>query len=119
MLAGPIFRSGGLLTANATDGLHMLLWNVIGMACIVAWNAGTSIVLFGSLHMVGVLRVKQDVEEMGLDADKHDETAYPECKNYANEKSAFISTLFCFLLQLSDNAFEHPYTILWFNACLL
>ena len=58
----------------------MLLWNVIGMGCIIAWNAINSILLFGTLHKVGVLRVKKHVEIMGLDAGKHDEWAYPECK---------------------------------------
>ena len=110
MLAGPIFRSGGLLSANVGDGAHMLLWNVIGMGCIVAWNGLTSIVLFGSLHMAGILRVKKYVEEMGLDADKHDERAYPECKdNYTNENSAFIMHLAfcCSYRRTASNCHEH------------
>ena len=55
----------------------MILWNVIGMGCIIAWNAVTSILLFGTLHKVGVLRVKKHVEIMGLDAGKHDEMGLP------------------------------------------
>ena len=78
LVAGPIFRSGGLLDSH---GLDMLLWNLIGMACILAWNAVTSILLFGTLHKVGIFRVKKEVEIMGLDVGKHDERAYPECKN--------------------------------------
>ena len=80
LLAGPLFRSGGVLGVDPSDGLQMLLWNVIGMGCIIAWNAIISILLFGTLHKVGVLRVKKHVEIMGLDAGKHDEWAYPECK---------------------------------------
>ena len=94
LLAGPIFRSGGLLGENASDGLEMLLWNLIGMACIIAWNAVTSILLFGTLHKVGILRVKKDVEIMGLDAGKHDERAYPECKINKNEEIGFSMPLF-------------------------
>merc|ERR1712117_46658 len=92
LLAGPIFRSGGLLGEDVSDGLEMLLWNVIGMGCIIAWNAVTSILLFGTLHKVGVLRVKKHVEIMGLDAGKHDERAYPECKIIFDIFSCMMNT---------------------------
>ena len=74
----------------------MLLWNVIGMGCIIAWNAVTSILLFGTLHKVGVLRVKKHVEIMGLDAGKHDERAYPECKIIFDIFSCMMNTSFLF-----------------------
>lgn len=111
LLAGPIFRSGGLLGENASDGLEMLLWNLIGMACIIAWNAVTSILLFGTLHKVGILRVKKDVEIMGLDAGKHDERAYPECKINKNEEIGFSMPLFGGFFQLPNGA--RPFMPSW------
>ncbi len=102
LLAGPIFRSNGLLSLDhSADGLKMLMWNCIGMAAIVgraldlspsaellkfmftpAWYGVTSIILFGSLFKLGFLRVKKSVEVAGLDVLKHDEKAYPECETY-------------------------------------
>lgn len=58
----------------------MLLWNLIGMAAIVAWNGFSSLMIFGALSKMGILRVGEETEAAGLDMQKHDQFAYPECK---------------------------------------
>ena len=80
MIAGPLFREGGVLSSSVSDGSQMLLWNVIGMGAIIAWNGITSFLLFGLLKKFGILRVSAEVEIGGLDVYKHDDLAYPECK---------------------------------------
>jgi len=42
----------------------------------IAWVSGTSLVLFGSLKLAGLLRVTFESEEIGLDVIKHGGTAY-------------------------------------------
>ncbi|XP_059082063.1 putative ammonium transporter 1 [Tigriopus californicus] len=78
LIAGPLLREDGVLSSSASAGTQMLLWNLIGMACIIAWNGLTSFVLFGTLHKLGVLRVNEECELKGLDLFKHDDLAYPE-----------------------------------------
>ena len=41
-----------------------------------AWVGGMSFILFFALKMSGLLRVSQDIEEMGMDVSKHGGTAY-------------------------------------------
>ncbi len=53
LLAGPLLRDGGVLVSGgSSDSLEMLLWNTIGLAAIVVWNAGLCLVIFGSLKKV-------------------------------------------------------------------
>ena len=52
LIAGPLLREGGVLSDSAVDGLEMLMWNMIGMGSIIAWNGITSFILFGALHKV-------------------------------------------------------------------
>ena len=43
----------------------------------MAWTAACCTLMFGSMKLLGVLRVSRDVEIAGLDAIKHGEPAYP------------------------------------------
>lgn len=52
-------------------------WQLAGLAAIIAWSAFFSILIFGGLRLLGVLRVSQEIEEKGLDIPKHNEPAYP------------------------------------------
>ena len=80
LLAGPIFRTGGILDSGSSEAFTMLAWNAIGLGAIVAWNGVCSVVLFVALKKLGRLRVSEKCEVVGLDQLKHDEESYPECE---------------------------------------
>lgn len=81
LIAGPLFRFDGVLSSNAEGASKMLLWNLIGLAAIVAWNAILSFIIFGTLGKMGRLRVSEECEVVGLDLYKHDVVSYPEFTN--------------------------------------
>jgi Amt family ammonium transporter len=53
----------------------------------IAWVGGLSFLMFFLLKMTGLLRVSQDIEEMGMDVSKHGGTAY-EMEGGAVSKSS-------------------------------
>lgn len=52
-------------------------WQLAGLATIAAWSGVVSLILFGVLRLLKVLRVPEDIELRGLDIPKHNEPAYP------------------------------------------
>ena len=60
-------------------------WNLAGALAIIAWVGATSLLLFGSLRLLGVLRVSELVEIAGLDGFHHGEDAYP-LSSYSKEQ---------------------------------
>uniref|UniRef100_A0A1B6DZN8 Ammonium transporter n=1 Tax=Clastoptera arizonana TaxID=38151 RepID=A0A1B6DZN8_9HEMI len=78
LISRPLFRREGLMYGGGNPAGLELVNNLIGLVAIVAWAAGTSILLFGSLKLIGKLRVKEEDELEGLDISKHKEPAYPE-----------------------------------------
>ncbi|XP_060576141.1 putative ammonium transporter 1 isoform X2 [Ruditapes philippinarum] len=52
-------------------------WQLAGLAAITAWAAVMSLIVFGILRLLKVLRVPEDIEHRGLDIPKHNEPAYP------------------------------------------
>ncbi|XP_071509117.1 putative ammonium transporter 1 [Diadema antillarum] len=52
-------------------------WNLLGGMVIIVWAAVTSLILFGTMHAAGILRVPPEIEVKGLDIPKHGEAAYP------------------------------------------
>ncbi|KAK3861884.1 hypothetical protein Pcinc_032195 [Petrolisthes cinctipes] len=68
---------------------EVLAWNVAGALAIMAWAGGLCVIMFGSLRLVGWLRVPIDMEIQGMDILKHGEPAYPagswEEKQYYNK----------------------------------
>ena len=59
------------------DFLQSFGWNLLGAVIIMAWTAACCTLMFGSMKLLGVLRVPRDVEIAGLDTIKHGEPAYP------------------------------------------
>ena len=55
------------------------------MVSIFFWSAGWSVLIFGGLKWVGMLRIDRDTEFRGNDTVKHGEAAYPV--------DAWVSTL--------------------------
>ncbi|XP_078492621.1 ammonium transporter 2 [Ciona intestinalis] len=89
VLLAPIFVVKGLQLAETEEyvggiiyGKHWLAfqgfgWNLLGAVAIIVWTGVISILLFGSMRLLGVLRVSEEVELKGLDILKHGEPAYP------------------------------------------
>jgi len=59
--------------------LKVLGVNILGALAIIAWAVVWSVVLFGFLDWLGVLRIPMDVELIGADKFKHKEAAYFDC----------------------------------------
>jgi len=85
VLAVPWFMYVGLEAGERGifwDGHASLPWyilgyNLAGATAIIVWSAFWSTLLFGSLHLLKMLRVSTDDECRGLDLTKHGELAYP------------------------------------------
>lgn len=78
IIAAPIFHKdvGILYNWDNRAGKHFL-WNIIGAVVIIAWTAAWCIPMFFGMKFVKILRVTEEVEDMGLDMDHHGEEAYP------------------------------------------
>nr|KAG5700295.1 hypothetical protein BaRGS_002641 [Batillaria attramentaria] len=57
--------------------LKKLGWQLCGLAAIIAWTGVLSLLLFGVMKLLRILRVPEDIERKGLDIPKHGEPAYP------------------------------------------
>ncbi|KAK7487828.1 hypothetical protein BaRGS_00020875 [Batillaria attramentaria] len=68
--------TGILLHWNQESGLK-LGWQLCGLAAIIAWTGVLSLLLFGVMKLLRILRVPEDIERKGLDIPKHGEPAYP------------------------------------------
>ena len=73
LIAAGLFKADGLLRSG---NVNMLIWNVIGGACIIVWHAICSAILFITLKKLGLLRIQKKLEESGLDEIYHREPAY-------------------------------------------
>jgi len=86
-----VMEAYGTSGAKATYGAfyggtgHLLGCQVLGIVVITAWVGGIMFALFFTLHMLGLLRVKPEVELAGLDVSKHGGSAY----NTENTPDAF------------------------------
>ncbi|MEZ4494509.1 MAG: ammonium transporter [Dehalococcoidia bacterium] len=88
LAVGLLSSENGVATAGYLDssqyglllggGVQQLGIQLLGVAAIVAWTAGTSAVLFGALKVMGQLRVEADEEHRGLDLLEHGIDAYPD-----------------------------------------
>jgi len=81
VICGPIFKA-----AESVDGVAMaaiepdgkgLLWNILGVFCIILWAGVWSTLMFGGLKMLKKLRIDRETEFKGNDQIKHGESAYP------------------------------------------
>ena len=73
LVAAGLFKADGLLRSG---NVNMLIWNVIGGACIIVWHAICSAVLFITLKKLGLFRIPSKLEKSGLDEIYHREPAY-------------------------------------------
>ncbi|KAK4291048.1 hypothetical protein Pmani_036096 [Petrolisthes manimaculis] len=89
LVAVALFQDGGIVFGGSGK---VLAWNIAGALAIMAWAGGLCIIMFGTLRLVGWLRVPIEMEIQGMDILKHGEPAYPagswEEKQYYNKLAA-------------------------------
>ncbi|CAG5124632.1 unnamed protein product [Candidula unifasciata] len=69
------YETGILYAWDRRSGM-LLAWQLAGIAAIILWTGGLSIILFGGLKYSGLFRVSPEVEKTGSDLPEHDEAAY-------------------------------------------
>ncbi|KAL3873257.1 hypothetical protein ACJMK2_036395 [Sinanodonta woodiana] len=69
-------HNGIVFNWNPKSGLF-LAWQLAGLATIIGWTAAWSLLLFGIMKLLKILRVPEELELKGLDIPKHNEPAYP------------------------------------------
>ncbi|XP_069195389.1 putative ammonium transporter 1 [Procambarus clarkii] len=74
LVAVALFQDGGIVYGGSAE---VLAWNIVGALAIVAWSGGLCLLMFGSLRLLGLLRVPPEMEIAGMDILKHGEPAYP------------------------------------------
>uniref|UniRef100_H2YUH5 Ammonium transporter AmtB-like domain-containing protein n=1 Tax=Ciona savignyi TaxID=51511 RepID=H2YUH5_CIOSA len=75
---------GGGLAGVLLAPIFSFGWNLLGAVAIIGWTVAISTLLFGSMKLLGVLRVSEADELRGLDEIKHGEPAYP-IKSYSDQ----------------------------------
>lgn len=75
LIGQPELGANSLLLGGSVD---QLITQLIGVGAVVVWMGVTSFVLFFILKALGVLRISDHGEEMGIDAYEHGITAYPD-----------------------------------------
>ena len=65
----------------------------IGIVVIAAWVIVLMAVIFGALHLMGILRVAPDEEKAGMDHSYHGGDAYPKDQQVADGEPFTTTTL--------------------------
>lgn len=66
-------ETGGLFLGG---GFGLLTTQLLSVLAITAWAAVTAIVMFGALNMLGILRMHEAADEVGIDAYEHGASLY-------------------------------------------
>ncbi|XP_070551457.1 putative ammonium transporter 1 isoform X1 [Ptychodera flava] len=69
--------SGIVFRISDAEAWQAFGWNLAGAGAIAAWSGILSLILFGLMHCLKILRVSRELEIKGLDIPKHGEPAYP------------------------------------------
>ncbi|MEO0596636.1 MAG: ammonium transporter, partial [Chloroflexota bacterium] len=57
-------------------GVELLISQVIAVVVVTLWAAVTAVIMFGALNAVGLLRMSDAANEIGIDAHEHDASLY-------------------------------------------
>ncbi|GAB4517120.1 MAG: ammonium transporter [Anaerolineae bacterium] len=66
---------GGLFMGG---GVELLIAQLVGVAAIAVWAGVTSVIMFGALRALGVLRIPAKAEELGIDVYEHGASVWPD-----------------------------------------
>jgi Amt family ammonium transporter len=75
LLGQPELGANGLLLGG---GIDQLITQAIGVIAVVIWMGVTSFVLFFILKSLGILRISDHGQAIGIDAYEHGASAYPD-----------------------------------------
>jgi len=74
-LGQPELGAQGLLLGG---GAQTLITQITGILAVAVWTAATSVVMFGAIRMLGVLRVPASADAVGIDVYEHGVTVWPD-----------------------------------------
>ncbi|MEO1165551.1 MAG: ammonium transporter, partial [Chloroflexota bacterium] len=57
-------------------GVELLISQTIAVVVVTIWAAVTAVIMFGALNAVGLLRMSDAANEIGIDAHEHDASLY-------------------------------------------
>ncbi|XP_068081982.1 putative ammonium transporter 1 [Anabrus simplex] len=77
LMSASFFSESGLFYGFSLDSTMLLVNRIVGAAAIIGWSGALSIVMFGTLKIMGVFRVTPEQEMQGLDLALHNEPGYP------------------------------------------
>ncbi|MEO0564468.1 MAG: ammonium transporter [Chloroflexota bacterium] len=69
-------------------GLGLLWFQFWGMLAVIAWVTVTAVVMFGALKAMGLLRISESGEDMGIDVYEHGATVWPDVLDIDAEKGS-------------------------------
>ncbi|XP_069694960.1 putative ammonium transporter 1 isoform X2 [Periplaneta americana] len=76
LVSAPLFSHGGIVYGATRESALFLAYNLIGALAIIGWGVVTSCIMFGILQLLGILRVTEEEERVGLDISMHNEPGY-------------------------------------------
>jgi Amt family ammonium transporter len=75
----------GLLTGGGAD---QLITQIIGIAAVSIWTGVTATIMFGVIKALGVLRIPDKAEDMGIDIYEHGATIWPDVLPHPDDAAA-------------------------------
>ncbi len=67
-------------------GFDLMILQITGVAAVTVWVTVTSVVMFGALKVVGLLRIPEEKFAMGIDAYEHGASVWPDVLDIDGEK---------------------------------
>ncbi|KAJ4445499.1 hypothetical protein ANN_12179 [Periplaneta americana] len=66
LVSAPLFSHGGIVYGATRESALFLAYNLIGAVAIIGWGVVTSCIMFGTLQLLGKLRVTEEEERVGM-----------------------------------------------------
>ncbi|XP_023714903.1 putative ammonium transporter 1 isoform X4 [Cryptotermes secundus] len=76
VISASLFSHGGIAYGANKQAAMFLAYEMVGACAIISWGWAASCVMFGTLKLLGKLRVSEEDEQKGLDIAMHNEPGY-------------------------------------------